>query len=309
MSAVRTDRLVPVALLASRLRWEESAILSAMDRLAVPTVVVDSRLMWTMLDGPAPAYRLALDREIARTRALYGALALQSRGIRVVNTAQAIEVCSDKWRTAVALRGAGLPTPRAVLALTPDAARLAATEFGYPVVVKPLGGSWGRRVAMLRDPEALDAVLDYCSALPHPRDRLVHLEEPIDKPGRDLRVVVVGGRALGATYRVAEGWRTNVRLGATSYRCDLTADIAGLAEAAAAATGAEIAGVDLVEGRAGELYVIEVNAGVEFRGFASAVGSTESTVDGVADAIAHHVAALTRLDEPTAMAVSGGGVR
>jgi [lysine-biosynthesis-protein LysW]--L-2-aminoadipate ligase len=289
---------VPVAVLASRLRWEEKAILDALGRMRVRATAVDTRTLRLDLDGPAP-WLVAADREIARTRALYAALAAEALGTRMVNPARAIEVCDDRLRCATALRADGLPTPRSVLALTPEAAREAAAQLGYPVVLKGLSGSWGRRVSLLRDPDALDAVLDHCAALPHPRDRVVRLEEFVGDSGRDLRVVVVGGHALGAAARVGTGWRTNARLGGRSFACRLDPPIARLAERAAAAVGAEIAGVDLIEDATGRPYLLEVNAGVEFRQFASATG-----ID-VATAIAGHLRAAAAAGPAAIRAVAG----
>jgi [lysine-biosynthesis-protein LysW]---L-2-aminoadipate ligase len=278
----------PLVLVASRIRWEEKQILEALERARAPFVTLDPRTMRVSLDDPPP-WPLALDREIAYTRALYAALALEAHGVRLVNTAAAIAVCGDKWRTAVALREAGLPTPRRLLALTPDAARLAAEELGYPVVIKPTNGSWGRRVALVRDPDAADGVLDYCAALPAPQARVLCVEEPIEKPGRDIRVLVVGDEPLGAVDRVADGWRTNVAIGAEARPRRLDDALAALALGAARATGAEVAGVDVLEGPDGEPYVLEVNGVVEFRGFAGALD-----VD-VAGAIVGH--ALGTLDD------------
>ena len=275
-----------VAVVASRVRFEEKLLFEALEAREIPHVLVDPRTLHVALDGVTPPWETALVREIGATRALYAALAFESLGVRTVNGSDAIRICGDKWKTALALREAGLPAPRSVLALGPEAVPSAAKELGYPVVLKPLNGSWGRRVVLLRDAEEAGAVLEYCAALPAPQTQVLCVQEPIDKPGRDMRVIVVGGEALGATYRLAaDGWRTNVALGADSRPCPLDDDLAALAAAAAQATGAEIAGVDLLEGRDGELYVLEVNAGVEFRGFVSACG-----VD-VAGAIVDYVTA------------------
>lgn len=279
-----------VAVLASRVRFEEKLLVKALQAWGVPYVVVDPRRLHAAADGASPAWETALVREISATRALYAALALENLGVRTINSSEAIRICGDKWKTAVALHEAELPAPRTVLALGPEAVRRAARELGYPVVLKPLNGSWGRRVVLLRDSREAAAVLEYCAALPAPQTQILCVQEPIDKPGRDLRVIVVGGEALGATYRLAaDGWRTNVALGARSRPVPLDDDVAALAVAAAEATGAEIAGVDLLEGRHGELYVLEVNAGVEFRGFVTASG-----ID-VAGAIVEHVTARVRV--------------
>jgi [lysine-biosynthesis-protein LysW]--L-2-aminoadipate ligase len=279
-----------VAVVASRVRFEEKLLLKALEEWGVPHVLVDPRTLHVALDAVVPPWETALVREIGATRALYAALALESVGVRTVNGSDAIRICGDKWKTALALREAGLPAPRTLLALSPEAVPGAAEELGYPVVLKPLNGSWGRRVVLLRDPEEAGAVLEYCAALPSPQAQILCVQEPVDKPGRDVRVIVVGSEALGATYRlVADGWRTNVALGAELRPCRLDDDAAALAVAAAEATGAEVAGVDLLEGRDGELYVLEVNAGVEFRGFVSACD-----VD-VAGAMVEYVTARVRV--------------
>jgi [lysine-biosynthesis-protein LysW]--L-2-aminoadipate ligase len=261
-----------VAVVASRVRFEEKLLFEALETCGIRHVFVDPRTLNVALDGPPPRWETALIREIGATRALYAALALEAIGVRTVNCSEAIRICGDKWKTALALREADLPTPRTVLALSPDAVAGAARKLGYPVVLKPLNGSWGRRVVLLRDRHETAAVLEYCAALSGPHTQILCVQELVEKPGRDVRVIVVGGEALGATYRLAaDGWRTNVALGGRSRPCPLDDDAAALAVAAAEATRAEIAGVDLLEGRDGELYVLEVNAGVEFRGFSSAV--------------------------------------
>lgn len=279
-----------VAVVASRLRFEEKLLFRALEARAIPHVFVDPRTLHVALDGDAPPWETALVREIGATRALYAALALESLGVRTVNDSDAIRICGDKWKTALALREADVPSPRTMLALGPEAVPAAAEELGYPVVLKPLNGSWGRRVVLLRDPEEAAAVLEYCAALPAPQAQILCVQEPIDKRGRDVRAIVVGGEVLGATYRLAaDGWRTNVALGGRSRPCPLDEDLTALAAAAAQATGAEVAGVDLLEGRDGDLYVLEVNAGVEFRGFVSALD-----VD-VAGAIVDYATAAVRV--------------
>lgn len=271
----RTDGASDAAVfvLASRVRWEERAILGALESRATKVAVVDPRRMTVALDEMRSGRDVALSREISHTRAMYTALSLEHAGVRVVNSARALEICGDKWRTALALSSAGLPTPRTALALTPDAARDLACQFGYPLIVKPVVGSWGRRVALIRDPDAADAVFEYCAALPAPQSHLLCVQEVVGTPGQDIRVIVVGDAVLGAMRRVARsGWRANVALGADVQPCRLSDDAAALALSAARATGAEIAGVDLLERADGGLCVLEVNAGVEFRGFCAATG-------------------------------------
>lgn len=258
------------ALLASRMRFEEKRLLEVLDRRGIPRTVIDTRTVRHHLNDTPPPWDLVLNREISATKALYAALSYESAGVTVVNSAAAIETCGDKWRTSLALRAAGVPTPPAALALTAEAAEEAAEEIGYPVVLKPLVGSWGRRVALLPDAAVLRTVLEYSEALPSPLAKLAYLQRYVDKPDRDIRVIVVGGTPIGAMYRTSDGWRTNVARGATTTSCPLTDDLAKLAATAARETGADLAGVDLVEDADGGLQVLEVNHGVEFKGFQEA---------------------------------------
>jgi [lysine-biosynthesis-protein LysW]--L-2-aminoadipate ligase len=170
------------------------------------------------------------------------------------------------------------------LALTPEAALRELDSFGYPAVLKPLTGSWGRRVSLLREPAAARAVLEHCAALPSPQAQLIYLQEYVDKPGRDIRVVIIGGRPVAASYRAAEDdWRCNVALGARSLPCPLTPELAKLAMAAADAVGTDVAGVDLVEDGDGALLVLEVNHNVEFAGLQQAHGDRIDLAEELAD--------------------------
>lgn len=279
----------PFAVLASRLRADEKRILEVFDRRGVRYEYVDTRMLWRPLGGK-PAWRTVLNREIAHTRALYAARALEAQGSQVLNSAAAIELCGDKWQTSVALQQAGLPTPRTALALTPEASLDALEELGYPAVIKPLTGSWGRLVTLLPDRRTAETVLEYVAALPNPHSHVVYLQELVAKPGRDIRVVVIGGEAVGGTYRRSEGWRTNVARGAVSEYLPLTPGLAKLAVEAARVVRAEIAGVDLVEDGDGGLLVLEVNHGVEFSGFQQAMGDRLT----VAERIVDHVIARDR---------------
>lgn len=280
---------VTVAVLASRLRVDDKRILEALERRGVATAHVDTRAAWWPLHGGVPEWPLLLNREIGQIRAGYAARALESLGVLGINSADAIETCADKWRTSLALRRAGLPTPRTALAATPQAALSALAAIGYPAVLKPLVGSWGRLVTTVPNPVVARTVLEYVAALPGPQAHVVYIQEYIRKPDRDIRAVVVGGEVLGAVYRRSEDWRTNVARGARTDPCPLSADIRELATAAAATVAAEIAGVDLIEDASGRLYVLEVNAGVEFAGFEGAFDGRLDVADRIVD---HAVARL-----------------
>lgn len=271
-----------VAVLASRVRYEEKQIMAALERRGVRFARLDPRSLVVTEGTRWEGARFVLNREVGYFRALYAAGTLESAGVTVLNSAEATRVSGDKWHTSAALVRHGLPTPRTALAMTPDAALDALDQLGYPAVIKPLVGSWGRLVTRLSDRETAAAVLEHLAALPSPQSHVLYLQEYVPGAGRDLRVLVVGGRAIGATYRRGDQWRTNVARGAVSERCPLGPDLVKLAEAAAEAVGAVIAGVDLIEDRDGRLTVLEVNDRVEFRGLQEAHGAAIDVADTIA---------------------------
>ncbi|WP_222721156.1 lysine biosynthesis protein LysX [Actinomadura sp. HBU206391] len=289
-----------LAVVASRVRFEEKQIFAALERRRIPYVHIDARRfsaeLPTATEPALPAgdrrkgepraerdrpYAAALNREISQSRGYYASLLLEAQGVPAVNRAEVIATCGDKLRTSLELTRAGLPIPRTAVALTRKSAAEVMDKLGFPVVVKPLTGSWGRLAAVLRDHETAEAVLEHRAALPSPQQHVVYLQELIDKPGRDIRVIVVGDDVVAATYRSADGWRTNVARGGRSWPCPLSDELTRLALAAARAVGGGVLGVDLVENRDGRLHVLEVNHTVEFKGVQTAHGDTVDVADAI----------------------------
>ncbi|WP_245675725.1 RimK family alpha-L-glutamate ligase [Micromonospora halophytica] len=270
-------------MLASRIGADEKRLFDTLDRRGIPFDHVDTRRQWFAAGQPGRPWAVALNREIGQVRAAYGAHCLTAAGVDVVNSAESTEVCGDKWRTTLALEAAGIPTPRTALGLTPQATLDALESIGYPALIKPLVGSWGRLVVQLPDRAGAEGLLEYVAALPNPQSHLGYVQELIDKPGRDIRVVVVGGQVLGAVYRTGVSLRTNVALGGQTRPCEVTPEIARLSLEAACAVGTDIAGVDLIEDRDGRLLVLEVNHRVEFTGFQSALVGRVDVADRIVD--------------------------
>ncbi|MFE5818094.1 RimK family alpha-L-glutamate ligase [Streptomyces sp. NPDC056479] len=270
-----------IAVLASRVGADEKRLFDALDRRGVPFDHVDTREQWFLAGQRDLPWSYALNREIGQVRATYAARCLAAAGVVVVNSTDATEVCGDKWRTSQVLEAAGVPTPRTALALTPKATLAALESIGYPALIKPLVGSWGRLVARLPDRAGAEGVLEYVAALPGPQSHLGYVQELIDKPDRDIRVIVVGGEVLGAVYRTGESLRTNVALGGQARPCEVTPEITKFSIDAAAAVGADIAGVDLIEDRDGRLLVLEVNHRVEFSGFQAALADRVDVADHI----------------------------
>jgi [lysine-biosynthesis-protein LysW]--L-2-aminoadipate ligase len=274
---------VRLAVLASRVRVEEKLIFAELDRRGVSYEHVDTRQFEAVLPAPRPPYDVALTREISQTRGIYACRVLTAAGTPTVNAPGVIEVCGDKLLTSLALTERGIPTPRTAVALGPEAALTAMERFGFPVVIKPLVGSWGRLAAVVRDADSARTVLEHRAALPSPQHQVCYIQELIDKPDRDIRVIVVGDEILGAMYRYSDDWRTNVARSAETAPCPLTDDLVKLSLEAARAVGGGILGVDLIEDREGRLHVLEVNHTVEFRGFLAAHGGSIDLAGAIVD--------------------------
>jgi len=282
----------PLAILATRVRVEEKRIFAALERRGVSYRHLDTRRIEADVAVPSqPRYAAALSREISHTRAIYAARLLEAAQVPTVNTAEVMEVCGDKLLTSLALARAGLPMPRTAVALTPEAALDTIHRLGFPVVVKPLVGSWGRLAALVRDVDSARAVLEHRAALPSPVQHVIYVQEFVKKPDRDIRVIVVGEEVLGATYRYSGNWRTNVARGARSVPCRVSADLEATAIAAARAVGGGVLGVDLIEDLGGRLHVLEVNHTVEYQGFQDAHDDRIDVADKIVDHLLQQVTA------------------
>ncbi|WP_394823053.1 lysine biosynthesis protein LysX [Pendulispora albinea] len=273
------------AVAASRVRFEEKQLFEALQRRGASCDHLDPRSFWAGDGATVPRYAAVLNREIAQVRGLYLTHLLEAADVTVVNSAHASELCADKARTTAVLRAHRIPTPKTAVALSGEAARKAAVELGYPLVMKPVTGSWGRMVNLLRDPDALEAVLEHREAMPSPQHRIMYLQEFVPKPGRDIRIIVARREPVGAMYRISADWRTNTARGARTEPCPLRADLVELAVRAADAVGARIAGVDVVEDAGGALQVLEVNHVVEFHGLMEAHGGQLDVAGAMADAL------------------------
>jgi [lysine-biosynthesis-protein LysW]--L-2-aminoadipate ligase len=267
-----TDRR-PLAVLTSRVRLEERLILQELRKRDVEFEQVDTRRLTFDLSGPLDKpYRGALSREISHTRNAYGSRLLEHAGVPVVNSSRLINLCGDKLLTTLALREGGVCTPRAMVGLVPEAALDELDGFGYPAVVKPLMGSWGRLAAKLPDHDSAEAILEHRAAFPGPQHQITFVQEYIDKPGRDIRAFVFGTEVVGVTYRVSDHWRTNVAKGGRSEVCTPSDELLKLLSATAVAIGEGVLGVDVFEDREGKLYVNEVNHTPEFHGAVEVLG-------------------------------------
>jgi ribosomal protein S6--L-glutamate ligase len=194
---------------------------------------------------------------------------LYDAGIAVLNPPRAIEISVDKYLTTARLAAAGLPVPPTIVCQDADVALEAFTALGGDIILKPLFGSEGRGMMRIADADLAWRTFRTVERL----QSVLYLQRYIPHPGWDLRAFVLGGRVLAAMRRHAkEGWRTNVAQGGTGEAVRLTAEEAAWAVRAAEAVGAPVAGVDLLPGPAGQLYVLEVNAVPGWRALAPLTG-------------------------------------
>lgn len=273
-----------LGLLYSRVRFEEKLIVEALTKRGIAHELIDDReLVFNLTpaqnghsgDTGAEArakpdrfkeFDVVLDRAMEFTRGLYALQILNSWGVRTVNKASVVATCGDKLLTTAMLSQHHVPSPLTQIAFTPEAALEAIEAMGYPVVVKPVIGSWGRLVAKLNDREAAEALLEHKSVLGHFLHEIFYLQEYIAKPGRDIRIIMMGDEIISAIYRESEHWVTNTARGATASPCPVDAPLEQLAIAAARAVGGGFLAVDVIEDPSRGYLVNEINPTPEFRG-------------------------------------------
>ncbi len=260
------QRRLKIGVLYSRVRVEEKWIFGTMERLGIDYDRLDDRLIHFDLDNPAPwqQYDAVLERSISYTTGLYASRVLNAWGIPTVNTAAVAEACGDKLTTSALLARSGIPQPRNLIAFSPEAALEAIETLGYPVVLKPVIGSWGRLLAKINDRDAAEAVLEHKATLGSVQHSVFYIQEFIEKPGRDIRGVVIGDRVVAAIYRKSEHWITNTARGGAGEVCPVTPEIEALCLQAAQAVGGGVLAVDIVEHPHKGLLVNEVNHTMEF---------------------------------------------
>jgi len=255
-----------IGVLYSRVRVEEKWIFAAMEKRGIDYDRLDDRAISFDLEDPSPwhAFDAVLERSISYNSGLYALRILNAFGIPTVNTAAVAEICGDKLTTSAMLARANVPQPRNVVAFTPEAALEAIEAFGYPVVLKPVVGSWGRLLAKINDRDAAEAVLEHKATLGSVQHSVFYIQEYIQKPGRDIRAIVVGERVLTAIYRKSDHWITNTARGGEGELCPITPEIEALCLKATAAVGGGVLAVDLVEHPDKGMVVNEINHTMEF---------------------------------------------
>ena len=258
-------------ILYSRIRKDEKLLLSELRDRGHEVEKIDVRKHQFGLEetsAPVDGLDLVVDRCLATSRSLYSTRFLDSYGVPVVNGPETADVCANKVKNSLALSNADVPTPETEVAFTTDAALETIEKFGYPCVLKPVVGSWGRLMAKVDSRSAAEAILEHKATLGHYEHKVFYVQEFVDKPGRDVRVLAADGEPIAAMTRTSDHWLTNAAKGSETAAFELDETALDLVERASDAVGGGLLGVDLMEvggAKSGEYTVHEVNHTVEFK--------------------------------------------
>ena len=262
MGSAKTGSL-KIGLLHSLIRKEEKLLIAAFRNAGVEPIMIDDRKL-IMDFHTAPDIDVLVERSINHSRALHALRLFESAGVPCINSHKVAQICGDKLLTTAALKDKGIAQPQCRVAFTEESALEAIEQLGYPVVLKPAVGSWGRLLSKINDRDAAETVLEHKTVLGSYHHSIFYIQQYIEKKGRDIRSFVIGDECIAAIYRTSDHWITNTARGAIASKCEVTDEVADISIAAARAVGGGIVAVDLFEGDDG-LMVNEVNYTMEFR--------------------------------------------
>jgi len=260
-------------------RWEEKDLIRAIKELGyqVELIQVTKKPLWLTKSNGFNDLNFAFQRCVSFYRALTSTIIFEEQGIPVVNASKVILGCEDKLYTTIKLAEEGIPVPRTAIAFSREACHEAAEELGYPVVVKPIYGSWGRMIARALDRDGLDEILEFRENMQSPHFKVHYIQEYVEKPGRDIRACYIWGEVPAAIYRVSDRWKTNTALGGRAEKADLTDEQIELVIKAGEIMGGGVLGVDLIE-KGSENLVLEVNGIPQYKNVARVTGCDISEI-------------------------------
>jgi [lysine-biosynthesis-protein LysW]--L-2-aminoadipate ligase len=254
-----------VGFLHSLIRKDEKLLINEFKkRNEIELVFIDDRKLIFNLEIKEKPADIIIERSINHSRALHALTLYENMGVKCVNSSHVALVCGDKLLTSKALNASDVPQPPVSIAFTEESALTAIESMGYPVVIKPAVGSWGRLLAKVNDRDSAEALLEHKSILGSYHHSIFYIQKYIEKKGRDIRSFVVGDKCIAAIYRTSEHWITNTARGADASNCPLTDELREISLKAAAAVGGGVLAIDLFETDQG-LLVNEVNYTMEFK--------------------------------------------
>src|SRR5512134_81567 len=260
-----------VGFLYTRLRAEEKYLLEELEKQPdIEVIRINNGDMFFDINQLPEQVDVLFERSISYSRGLYISRIFEAHGVPVVNSSAVAERCGDKYVTSQILAKNGIPTPRVLMAFDEESALRAIEAMGYPCVLKPVVGSWGRLLAKIENREMAEALIEHKASL-GVHHQVFYIQEYINKPGRDIRAFVVGDEVICAIYRSSENWITNTARGGVATNCIVTDEIAELCQRAAHAVGGGLLALDLFETENG-LTVNEINHKMEFRNSITTTG-------------------------------------
>lgn len=259
-----------IRIVYDRVRTEEKMLEEKAIELGHDTKMVDAKVTQINTESKKKDFDfgdVVLERCVSYFRGLHFTACLEFLNVPVINKYEVANNCGNKMITSLLLKKHSVPTPKTYFSFSPEAALENLEKVGYPLVIKPIVGSWGRGVIPLKDRETADAIIEVRELSDGPLDRIYYLQEMIKRPPRDIRVIVVGDQVISAMYRTSSGsFKTNIALGAEPILCEITKELEDVCMKASKAVGGGILGVDIMEDEKRGLVVHEVNNTVEFKG-------------------------------------------
>ena len=260
-----------IGILCSLIRKEEKLLFDEFRQRDIPYERIDDREIVLDLDHRRWDYDVVLERCINQSHALHTLKYLNDCGVKTVNSYDVVNTCGDKILTSLALIREGVPTPRVVVAYTAESALAAIERMGYPVVLKPAVGSWGRLLSKVNDREAAEAILEHKETLGSYHHSIFYIQQYVEKDGRDIRAFVVGDETICAIYRTSPHWITNTARGGVATNCPVTPALNDICVRAAKAVGGGVVAIDVFETPDGFL-INEINHTTEFRNSSAPTG-------------------------------------
>jgi [lysine-biosynthesis-protein LysW]--L-2-aminoadipate ligase len=274
--------MVELSIIYDKVRFEEKVLYEKAQSKGVKAQIVDAKTVAVSTDSKKKDFAfgdIIMQRSVSHYRGLYLTACLEHLGFNVINKFKVAETCGNKLITSLVLAANNVPTPRTQFAFSAEGALETIRKAGFPLVLKPIVGSWGRGVFPLRDEETAGMIVEMREEDDSPLARIYYVQEMIDRPPRDIRCIVVGNRVVTAIYRYSaeNEFRTNVARGGKAELAPITKELEDLAIKAAKAVGGGILGVDMMEDKKRGLIVHEVNNTVEFHG---AAGVSKTDIPG-----------------------------
>lgn len=255
-----------ITILYDTIRWEEKALLEAGTKNNINIQMVDCKKLAINLEKKPEDYGIVIQRCVSYYRNLHSTAALEGLGVKVINCLNTGVFAGNKLFTHMLLKKFGVPTPYATVAFSKESALETLDKQGYPRVIKPTVGSWGRLISKLNDRDSAEGIIESRENM-YPIYQIHYLEEFVRRPPRDIRAIMVGDKIVAAIYRTSGSgnWKTNMALGGVAEECKVTSEMEEMCIKAKNAVQGDIVGVDLMESEDKGLVVHEVNNTTEYK--------------------------------------------